>query len=191
MPRFVWVLRDFEAPMNPQKYCEEILNSDPKKSKDPKMFAEVKNGMLQYFDKRECYALPYPVADDVELEDFATSPLKENFLVAVEHLSTAIARPPAKTIKSIQLSGVLIFNLIEKYVKVINEGHKFDYVNIWKELAEKEHNSLLEIAVKHFKNICKQLSDCIPQDDNDLIINLEKGKSSAMAILRSRKIKDE
>lgn len=68
MPRFLWVLRDFEAKgLNPQKYCEEILHSDPNKSKQPEIFAKVKYGMRDYFGNRECYSLPYPVADEVEL----------------------------------------------------------------------------------------------------------------------------
>ena len=96
------------------------MHSDPKKSKQPEIFEKVKHGMRDYFGNRECYSLPYPVADEVELYEFGDSPLKSNFLTAVEHLRAAIERTPVKTIKTIQLTGVLIVNLIEKFVTGIN-----------------------------------------------------------------------
>jgi hypothetical protein len=162
-PKFIWLLRDFslekihpdtEEEITSKEYLELCLNKKLA-GKNATENNIIRDNIIKYFHDRDCYTLPRPVDDEDDLKRLNQIPfdkLNSEFKIDFMNLKQEVFKNcQSKKFKGKRLTGSSLYELLQLFVKSINEGGIPNIVNAWETVIMNDIKNHFDKALKFFK----------------------------------------
>eukprot|EP00002_Diphylleia_rotans_P039769 TRINITY_DN930_c0_g1_i1.p1 TRINITY_DN930_c0_g1~~TRINITY_DN930_c0_g1_i1.p1 ORF type:complete len:385 (-),score=79.47 TRINITY_DN930_c0_g1_i1:979-2133(-) len=156
-PSFLWLVRDFSLELSvggrqisSREYLENALlptKGDPNRVGGKNA---IRNAITQFFGDRDCYTMKRPVGDEEKLQNLRNLPLTDfrpEYLQQMKELKKLIlSHVKPKTMYGDPLNGKMLAELMQSYVKAINEGGVPVIKTAWENVSAMQCQKALEDA---------------------------------------------
>eukprot|EP00340_Litonotus_pictus_P005854 CAMPEP_0170524004 /NCGR_PEP_ID=MMETSP0209-20121228/9453_1 /TAXON_ID=665100 ORGANISM="Litonotus pictus, Strain P1" /NCGR_SAMPLE_ID=MMETSP0209 /ASSEMBLY_ACC=CAM_ASM_000301 /LENGTH=613 /DNA_ID=CAMNT_0010812461 /DNA_START=48 /DNA_END=1886 /DNA_ORIENTATION=- len=170
-PKFLWVIRDFSlekvhpdtGELISSKEYLEICLSKKISGKNSNENNIIRENIIKYFHDRDCVTLGRPIDSEDDLKNLkkvAFSQLNPEFKSDILAMKSEIYKhSQSKRFQGKKLTGASLFELINIFVKTINEGGVPNISNAWESVIMNDINDHYQKALNIYTALEKEYSD--------------------------------
>ncbi|CEM08638.1 unnamed protein product [Vitrella brassicaformis CCMP3155] len=198
-PSFLWVLRDFALQLidpstnkaiTSRDYLENALQPQAGDSEEIVEKNRIRSMIKNLFRDRDCMTLVRPVADEKDLREIQRVPydrLRPQFKQQVEafvHKVYANIKP--KSIGGVPVSGPMLAQLAQEYVKALNESAVPTISTAWQSVMHGQLRKCLKDAQHTYRQLMNDKAmQHLPMDFKDLRALHKESKKAALKVFES------
>lgn len=202
IPRFVWVLRDFQIAildddgkcLPAKEYMENLLNMPSFMGKNAKNNEQILHSFLKVFKDRDCFTLPRPAKSDSDykiLDNLSLQDLRTQFQEEFTKLKLSLLENcPIKTINGSEVTGYQLVTVTQQIIELVNNEETPNFYEVIDFAARLQYEEILHKVKQNFALSKKLDLAQMPFEEFEIIDSLQQSKDTCLSLFSSIKPKN-